>query len=94
MIARLTEPDFTSRGHETAAPVPKTGKRAASKVRSGLGSLGCMIRKAREQLRVSRDEFSLLDVVVPPGEDGPMSRQELNDWICRTSKKGKDNRPG
>lgn len=92
MIARLTDTGISQDSRLRAAPMTRISGRTSSTFLSGLGGLAGMIRKAREQLRVSRDEYSLLDVVIPPGEDGPMSRQELNDWICRTSKENRKSR--
>jgi hypothetical protein len=54
-------------------------------MRRGFRNVADAIRLARRELRVSRAEFGLVDVVVPSASRVPLSLQGLNDWICRTS---------
>jgi len=90
MIARLTNTEFNQHARNAPDPSSPVDVGTAARVLSGLGGLADMIRKARLEMRVSRAEFGLLEVVVPQTDAKQLSLQNLNDWICRTSKKNRE----
>jgi hypothetical protein len=60
------------RNRDTGTDCPSNGA-SASTILSSLDGLAGMIRKVREELRVSKAERDLLDVVVPSNDAGPLS---------------------
>jgi len=86
MISDVNGYNRTLSGSDALQSV-RRGETDASKGFSG--RIAHLIASVRRDLAVSRAETSLLVPVMPSSEPVPLSRQALNDWICRTSRSGR-----